>query len=54
MAPNTRALMDTLHSAQSLDGRYTSIRVVNRDPHTGERGRRQGSLSVVFRAGRDH
>ena len=50
MAPNTRVLIDTLHRVASLDDRYTSIRVVNRDPHTGERGRRQGSLSVVFRA----
>ena len=50
LAPNTRALIETLRGARSLDDRYNSIQVVNRDPHTGERGRRQGSLSVVFRA----
>ncbi len=33
-----------------LDDRFSKIRVVNRDPNTGNRGDHEGSLSVIFRA----
>ena len=50
MGDNARILIETLHREPSLDGRYANIRVVNRDPGTGDRRGHQGALSVVFRA----
>ena len=50
MGDNARTLIETLHSQPSLDGRYANIRVVNRDPRTGDRRGHQGALSVVFQA----
>ena len=48
---NTRILIETLHREPSLDGRYTNIRVINRDPRTGDRKtKHQGALSIVFHA----
>lgn len=49
MANNTKKLIDTLRNG--LCGRFSAIRVVNRNEDTGEReAGHQGSLSVVFRA----
>ena len=50
MGDNARTLIETLHGEPSLDGRYANIRVVNRDPRTGDRRGHQGALSVVFHA----
>ena len=52
MGDNARILIETLHREPSLDGRYTNIRVVNRDPGTGDwlGHQHQGAFSVVFRA----
>ena len=51
MGNNTKTLIDTLQNAESLDGRFCRIEVMNRDPDTGMRkSEHQGSLSVVFRA----
>lgn len=50
MGQNTRMLIETLHAVDKLDERYSNIRVVNRDPCTGERGQYEGALSVIFRA----
>ena len=50
MGDNARTLIETLHREPSLDGRYANIRVVNRDPRTGDRRGHQGALSVVFHA----
>ena len=51
MGDNARILIETLHRGPFLDGRYTNIRVVNRDPRTGDkRTEHQGALSVVFHA----
>ena len=49
---NTRILIETLRRGPPLDERYANIRVVNRDPRTGDRHRQvhQGTLSVVFHA----
>ena len=47
---NAKTLIDTLQGSL-LDGRYSDITVVNRDPATGIRRETDlGSLSVVFRA----
>lgn len=49
MSNNTKKLIDTLGTG--LCGRFSDIRVVNRNADTGEReAGHQGSLSVVFRA----
>ena len=50
MGDNARTLIETLHREPSLDGRYANIRVINRDPRTGDRRGHQGALSVVFHA----
>ena len=50
MGDNARTLIETLHRAPSLDERYANIRVINRDPRTGDRRGHQGALSVVFHA----
>ena len=52
MGDNARILIETLHREPSLDGRYANIRVVNRDPGTGDRlgHQHQGAFSVVFHA----
>jgi serine/threonine protein kinase len=50
LGDNARTLIETLHREPSLDGRYANIRVVNRDPQTGDRRGHQGALSVVFQA----
>ena len=50
MGDNARTLIETLHREPSLDGRYSNIRVINRDPRTGDRRGHQGALSVVFHA----
>ena len=50
MGDNARILIETLHREPSLDGRYANIRVINRDPRTGDRRGHQGALSVVFHA----
>lgn len=50
MKPNTLTLIRSLQSTSHLDGRYTNITVVNRDPNTGEKIDDMGVLSVVFRA----
>lgn len=50
LGDNARTLIETLHGEPSLDGRYANIRVVNRDPRTGDRRGHQGALSVVFHA----
>ena len=52
MGNNARMLIETLHREPSLDGRYANIRVINRDPETGDRlgHEHQGALSVVFHA----
>ena len=47
---NTRILIETLRRGPPLDGRYANIRVINRDPRTGDRQGHQGALSVVFHA----
>ena len=50
MLANTRTLIRSLQNA-TLDERYSSIEVVNRDPITGcERKGDRGSFSVIFRA----
>ena len=50
MRSNTKTLIATLHQ-DGLCNRFSQIRVVNRDPETGEMRRgHQGVLSVVFRA----
>lgn len=47
---NAKTLIETLQDSL-LDGRYSDITVVNRDPGTGKRRKADfGSLSVVFRA----
>ena len=51
LGDNARILIETLHREPSLDRRYVNIRVINRDPRTGDRKRHhQGALSVVFHA----
>ena len=50
LGDNARILIETLHREPSLDGLYANIRVVNRDPRTGDRKGHQGALSVVFHA----
>ena len=51
MGNNARILIETLHREPSLDGRYANIRVINRDPGTGDKKtEHQGALSIVFHA----
>ena len=50
LGDNARTLIETLHRAPSLDEHYANIRVINRDPGTGDRRGHQGALSVVFHA----
>ena len=47
--PNALTLINKLQNAV-LDGRYSNISVLNRDPATGEMLRQMGTLSVVFSA----
>ena len=51
MGTNTLTLINHLQNGMPLEGRFSNIRVVNRDPTTGKRGtEHQGSLSVIFQA----
>ncbi|MCY4531400.1 MAG: protein kinase, partial [Gammaproteobacteria bacterium] len=51
MGTNTLTLINHLQNGMPLEGRFSNIRVVNRDPTTGERGTEdQGALSVIFQA----
>ena len=51
MRENTRTLIQTLRKSGLGNGRYTNIKVINRDRATGDpRPGHQGVLSVVFRA----
>ena len=51
LGDNARILIETLHRGPPLDSRYKNIRVINRDPRTGDkRTEHQGALSVVFHA----
>ena len=50
LGDNARILIETLHRGPFLDGRYSNIQVINRDPRTGDRQGHQGALSVVFHA----
>lgn len=50
--PNTLTLIKMLEATPHLDGKYDSIKVINRDPKTGKPLAHlgKGSLSVVFKA----
>ena len=51
MGTNTLTLINHLQNGMPLEGRFSNIRVVNRDPTTGKRGtEHQGGLSVIFQA----
>ena len=51
MGTNTLTLINHLQNGMPLEERFSNIRVVNRDPTTGERGTDdQGVLSVIFQA----